>query len=173
MRTSALFTTGGTIEKVYDERQGVLENQRSIIDRMLTRLRLSGTHVRSMNLFSKDSLLMTDADRTVVLSAVQAALLSDVSGIVIGHGTDTLHLTGELLHREIPNPRCAIVLTGAMRPFEMRRSDAVQNLTEALFATGVLPPGIYCVFHGSALRFPGVRKDRDKGTFVRDSSLNP
>ncbi len=165
MRTIALFTTGGTIEKVYDERQGVLENQRSIIDRMLARLRLSGTHVRPMNLFSKDSLHMTDADRAVVLSAVKAALLSDVSGIVIGHGTDTLHLTGELLHRELPSPRCPIILTGAMRPFEMRRSDALQNLTEAIFATGVLKPGVYCVFHGAALPFPGVQKNRELGTF--------
>jgi L-asparaginase len=165
MRTIALFTTGGTIEKVYDERNGVLENQRSIIDRMLARLRLAGTHVRAMNLLSKDSLHMTDADRAVVLSAVQAALLTDVAGIVIGHGTDTLHLTGELLCKALPAPRCPIVLTGAMRPFEMRRSDALQNLTEAIFATGVVSPGVYCVFHGQALRFPGVQKNRELGTF--------
>jgi L-asparaginase len=60
-----------------------------------------------------------------------------------------------------------IVLTGAMRPYEMKRSDALQNLTEALFACGVLSPGVYCVAHGRALPFPGVVKDRDHGTFVR------
>jgi L-asparaginase len=54
-----------------------------------------------------------------------------------------------------------------MRPYEMKRSDALQNLTEALFACGVLPPGVYCVAHGRALPFPGVVKDRDHGTFVR------
>ena len=32
----------------------------------------------------------------------------------------------------------AIVLTGAMRPFEMERSDALQNLTEALLASSLL-----------------------------------
>ena len=60
-----------------------------------------------------------------------------------------------------------VVLTGAMRPFEMKQSDAFQNLTEAIFATGVLPPGVYCVAHGRALAFPGVRKDPERGTFVK------
>ena len=65
-----------------------------------------------------------------------------------------------------------VVLTGAMRPFEMKRSDALQNLTEALFATGVLGPGVYVVAHGRALPFPGVRKDKDSGTFVSGSLPN-
>jgi L-asparaginase len=54
-----------------------------------------------------------------------------------------------------------------MRPFEMKESDALQNLTEALFATGALPPGVFAVAHGRALRFPGVRKDAERGTFVK------
>jgi hypothetical protein len=48
----------------------------------------------------------------------------------------------------------------------MTRTDALQNLTEAIFATGSLEPGVYCVTHGRALRFPGVTKDRDRATFV-------
>jgi L-asparaginase len=50
----------------------------------------------------------------------------------------------------------------------MKHSDALQNLTEAIFATGILPPGVYCVAHGRALVFPGVRKDPERGTFVKD-----
>ena len=65
------------------------------------------------------------------------------------------------------SPRVPIVLTGAMRPFEMVRSDALQNLTEAIFATGVLEPGVYCVVHGRALAFPGVSKDRERRTFIK------
>ncbi|MFY9825521.1 MAG: asparaginase domain-containing protein [Thermoanaerobaculia bacterium] len=83
------------------------------------------------------------------------------------HGTDTLALTGEHLHAQLGGPRVPVVLTGAMRPFEMKHSDALQNLTEAVFATGVLPPGVYCVAHGRALAFPGVRKDTERGTFVK------
>jgi L-asparaginase len=72
------------------------------------------------------------------------------------------------LLKEIAAPQVPIVLTGAMRPFEMTRSDAQQNLTEAIFAVGLLDPGVYCAAHGRVLKFPGVRKDRERGTFVRD-----
>lgn len=171
-----LITTGGTIEKTYDEASGALANRRSIVGRMLARLRLIETSISTIELLSKDSLEMTDADRASIVQAVIAAggstgLTTRTDGIVILHGTDTLEKTGERLCADIPSPRVPIVLTGAMRPFEMKRSDALQNLTEAIFAAGLgaggmLAPGVYCVAHGRLLRFPGVRKDRARGTFV-------
>jgi L-asparaginase len=99
-----------------------------------------------------------------VLELLEAA--KPVAGVVVLHGTDTLEHTGERLAREL-SPPVAVVLTGAMRPFEMKRSDALQNLTEALFAAQALPSGVYCVAHGRALAFPGVVKDRELGTFRR------
>ena len=195
MRKITLITTGGTIEKTYDEQTGELVNRRSIVKRMLSELRLEGTEVEVVELMSKDSLEMTDADRRRVVAAVRAcgaggeagaaareagaaaqqagaaALEADVTGIVVLHGTDTLASTGETLAAEIPAPRVPIVLTGAMRPFEMKQSDALQNLTEALFAAGMLPPGVYCVAHGRALQFPGVSKDRKRGSFYRADGL--
>ena len=119
---------------------------------------------------SKDSLEMTGADRDRILEAVRSHGACEegmTKGIVVLHGTDTLALTGEHLHAELGGPRVPVVLSGAMRPFEMKHSDAFQNLTEAFFATGVLPPGVYCVAHGRALAFPGVRKDTERGTFVK------
>ncbi|MEK6700627.1 MAG: asparaginase domain-containing protein [Planctomycetota bacterium] len=172
MRHVTLITTGGTIEKTYDEQSGSLENRRSIVRVMLNRLRLEDTSVSIIELMSKDSLHMTEDDRRRVVEAVHtaggtSAPATECGGIVILHGTDTLALTGEALHSAYPAPRVPIILTGAMRPFEMKRSDAFQNLTEAIFAAGVLSPGIYAVAHGRALRFPGVSKDRDKGTFTK------
>ena len=179
MRRITLITTGGTIEKTYDEESGDLVNRRSIVRRMLDELRLEDTEVNILELMSKDSLYMTDSDRSRVVEVVHAVggaadgeePASDdgdeePAGVVILHGTDTLTDTGLRLLEEIPHPRVPIVLTGAMRPFEMKRSDALQNLTEAVFAVGVLPPGIYCVAHGRALKFPAVAKDRERGTFV-------
>lgn len=167
-----LITTGGTIEKTYDEASGSLANRRSIVRRMLARLRLVDTTISTIELLSKDSLDMTEEDRTAIVQAVRAAggspeLATQSTGIIILHGTDTLEKTGDRIVREIPSPRVPIVLTGAMRPYEMKRSDALQNLNEAVFAAGVLPPGVYCVAHGRALAFPGVRKDRDRGTFTK------
>lgn len=171
MRRLTLITTGGTIEKTYDESTGELANRRSIVGRMLRRLRLEDTDIRVVELMSKDSLHMTADDRGRVLEAALAAMGPAQSppltgGIVVLHGTDTLSKTGEHLCAGIATPRVPIVLTGAIRPYEMTRSDALQNLTEAIFATGVLPPGIYCVFHGRVLRFPGVVKDKSRRTFV-------
>jgi L-asparaginase len=178
MHRITLITTGGTIEKTYDEQTGALHNRRSIVGRMLRRLRLEDTQIFTHELMSKDSMLMTDDDRLRILEAVRAAggvgtpdeprpAAGPSQGIVILHGTDTLADTGELLAQRIAHPRVPIVLTGAMRPFEMTRSDALQNLTEAFFATGLLGPGVYVAAHGRTLAFPGVRKDRERGTFVK------
>ncbi len=165
-RSITIITTGGTIEKTYDEASGLLVNRGSILREMLGRLRLEDTSVSVIDLLSKDSLYMTDEDRKQILDATRETLAAgSTSGIVILHGTDTLCTTGELLHASL-RPNAPVILTGAMRPYEMTRSDALQNLTEALFATGVLPPGVYCVAHGRALKFPGVVKDKARGTFT-------
>jgi len=163
-----LLTTGGTIEKTYDEGTGELSNRRSIVPRMLKRLRLEDTNVSARVLMSKDSQHMTGEDRQTILKTVRA--VSDFAdAVVILHGTDTLAVTGELLERELPEKKVPIVLTGAMRPFEMVRSDALQNLTESLIATKLLSPGVYVCAHGRVLGFPGVVKSPGRGTFVEGS----
>jgi L-asparaginase len=55
-----------------------------------------------------------------------------------------------------------------MRPWELRSTDALQNLTEALVAVQILPPGVYVAMHNQVLKCPGVVKDRDAGTFVKE-----
>jgi len=165
MRTITLITTGGTIEKTYDEQTGQLLNRKSIVQRMLRRLRLEDTSIKIIELMSKDSLHMTEDDRAKIVETVRENA-PDCRGIVILHGTDTLCTTGECLFCGIPQPTVPVILTGAMRPYEMTRSDALQNLTESIFATGLLTPGIYACAHGRILRFPGIQKDRERGTFV-------
>jgi L-asparaginase len=171
MRHLVLLTTGGTIEKTYDEYAGTLTNRGSIVKRMLSRLRLEETDVQIRELMSKDSLYMTEIDREQIVAAVRTVTRDgeDTTGVVILHGTDTLCVTGEKLLRELGpgRPRTPIVLTGAMRPFEMKRSDALQNLTEACLAASLMPPGVYVAAHGRVLAFPGVTKDRERGTFVK------
>ena len=170
-RQVTLITTGGTIEKTYDEATGELSNRQSLVRRMLGELRLEETQITVLELMSKDSLEMTDDDRRRISDAARLAGAIDpetgCDGVVILHGTDTLADTGERILEDLGDRLTVpVALTGAMRPFEMKRSDALQNLTEAIFATGVLEPGVYVVAHGQALRFPGVFKDRDRGTLL-------
>ena len=45
-----------------------------------------------------------------------------------------------------------------MRPYELRHTDAVQNLTEALLAVQLISPGVYVAMHNRVIEFPGVVK---------------
>jgi L-asparaginase len=158
----ALISTGGTIEKTYDELRGVLDNQLSVLDAILASLELDGVALTRIRLMNKDSLHMTEEDHE---------LIATHDGIVICHGTDRLAVSGHRIHARLSAAgklTKPIVLTGAMRPYELRRTDAVQNLTEALCAVQILPPGVYVSMHNRVLAFPGVRKDYDRMTFVKD-----
>ncbi len=161
-----VFSTGGTIEKIYDEREGILHNSPSRFDHILSWMRLPTVQIDHQGLMGKDSLDMTDADRVLIKDAV-AAVMDEFDAILIVHGTDTLDQTGTLLHREIENPTVPIILTGAMRPFEFRDTDAFQNVYESLISCRLLSPGVYCVMHSKVLHFPDVHKDRKQLTFVK------
>lgn len=162
----ALISTGGTIEKTYDELEGVLENRVSVLDVMLASLMLNGLEITRVPLMNKDSLEMTPADHDLI-ARTAGAMAAEHDGVLIVHGTDRLAVTGERILEALAAPRVPIVLTGAMRPYALRRTDALQNLTEALLAVQVLPPGVYSCMHGTVLAFPGVVKDRERGTFVK------
>ena len=168
MKRIALISTGGTIEKTYDELAGVLANRVSVLDVMLASLQLRGITIDRVALMNKDSLEMTEDDHNFI-AATAAKQASTHDGIVIVHGTDRLAKTGDRMIEKIKSPRVPIVLTGAMRPYEMRSTDALQNLTEALTAVQILQPGVYVVMHSQVLQFPGVEKDPTRGTFVKAS----
>src|SRR5690242_5577600 len=134
-----VITTGGTIEKVYSEQTGNVQNLDTKIDRYFRLLRLPDADIQLTHLMNKDSLEMTDADRAQVLKTVQERL-KDPAPIVITHGTDTMIDTGLLLQKELAGLQFPIVLTGAMTPLGFEGSDGLQNLTESLFAARTLPP---------------------------------
>lgn len=162
----ALISTGGTIEKTYDELSGVLQNRVSVLDVMLGSLELRGVEIMRVQLMNKDSLDMTAEDHTMIAETADT-LTRTMDGVVIVHGTDRLAVTGERIVEVAKTPRRPIVLTGAMRPYELRSTDAVQNFTEALLAVQLLPPGVYVSMHNQVLKFPGVVKDRSAGTFIK------
>ncbi|MSP16096.1 MAG: asparaginase [Myxococcales bacterium] len=162
----ALVTTGGTIEKTYDALAGVLANRVSVLDVMLSELELRGVSLHRIPLMNKDSLDMTPEDHTLV-ATVAGERAADHDGVIVVHGTDRLTVTGERIVELWGRPATPIVLTGALRPYELRSTDALQNLTEALLAVQLAPPGVYVAIHNQLLEFPGVVKDRALGTFRR------
>ncbi|MCD6152035.1 MAG: asparaginase [Deltaproteobacteria bacterium] len=161
-----ILTTGGTIEKTYNERDGSLKNYHTILPEMLTGLRLPDLDVSYEQVVFKDSLEMTEDDRQRILASTKQAIPQS-DAIIILHGTDTMAETGELLNKELVDLRVPVILTGAMRPYKFRDTDALQNVTESLLAARLVSPGVYAVMHNRVLRFPGVVKDREKLTFTK------
>ena len=163
-----ILTTGGTIDKTYDEFQGSLRNEHTVIDVILDGLRTPDLEITNVEVMHKDSLYMTGEDREIIARAVcEAALTSDA--VVILHGTDTLSDTGELLVQKCSGLEIPVILTGAMRPYEFRDTDATQNVIEAMLASRLVDAGVYVAMHNRVLKVPGVAKDREKLTFVRNS----
>jgi L-asparaginase len=165
MQRIYVIATGGTIEKVYSEQTGNVQNLDNKIDRYFRLLRLPDADIQVTHLMNKDSLEMTDADRAQVLHLVRERL-TDPAPIVITHGTDTMVETGLLLQKTLRDLPVPIVLTGAMTPLGFEASDGLQNLTESLLAARVLPPGIYVVMHNQIFPVDRVRKDREASRFV-------
>jgi L-asparaginase len=162
----ALLTTGGTIDKTYNEHRGILDNFDSVLARILAGLRLPDLEIRHVEVMNKDSLFMDDGDRKMILEAVVSEQYGS-DAILITHGTDTLEKTGDFLHYHLNELHIPIVLTGAMRPYEFRDTDAVQNVTEALLAVRLMPPGVYVSMHNRVIAFPGVVKNREHLVFEK------
>ena len=90
-----LITTGGTIEKTYDESSGSLSNRESVINKYIfDSLRLPYTDVHIFNIINKDSLHFTDYDRTLLAKTISLQMEKG-NPIVILHGTDTMARSAE------------------------------------------------------------------------------
>ncbi len=160
-----IITTGGTIEKTYDEFDGSLENRgTSIKNRILSKLRLPYTNIKVLPILSKDSLYMDQADRELMANYIQQESVKG-SPIVVLHGTDTMSLTANFCFDKIKNLSVAVVFTGAMIPMGFEDSDATQNVTEALLSAKLLAPGFYISFHNQIFEVPFVQKNKEKRTF--------
>ncbi|MEA2001299.1 MAG: asparaginase domain-containing protein [Actinomycetota bacterium] len=158
-----IISTGGTIEKTYQPRSGELRNESSVLEHMLTQLELPELRIERVHLMNKDSLDMTEADHALIASEAHETATRS-RGVIVVHGTDRLAESGAATCA-LNRPPVPIVFTGAMRPYELRDTDALQNLTEALVAVRLLAPGVYLAIHNKVLAFPGVTKDHAAGTF--------
>ncbi|WP_417544884.1 asparaginase domain-containing protein [Marinobacter sp.] len=155
-----IFTTGGTIDKVYFDANSEFEIGESLVPELLVESNIhKGYSLQA--LLRKDSLEMTDEDRAQVLEAVTSC---DSHRILITHGTDTMPETAQTLSSLSDK---TIVLTGAMQPARMRRSDAVFNIGFAWAAVQLLPPGVYIAMNGEVFEAGAVRKNLKAQRFER------
>ena len=112
---------------------------------------------------------MTTEDHELIAHEVQKQSEKH-DGVIVIHGTDTLSVTGETINAHTENVQKPCVLTGAMRPWIMRNTDALQNLVESFAVVQLLPPGVNVAMHNRVLQFPGVIKDVKNMCFVKKES---
>ena len=153
-----IFTTGGTIDKIYFDQKsefqvgdpqanGVLERANVVLEYEVE------------SIIRKDSLDFSDEDRELIRQKVESTSLERV---VITHGTDTMIETAKAL-KNISGK--TIVMTGSMYPARFRDSDAVFNIGCAVTAAQILRPGVYIAMNGCIFKPHQVRKNVELNRF--------
>lgn len=153
-----IFTTGGTIDKIYFDQKSDYEVGAPEIGRILDEMKV-GFAFEISPLLRKDSLDITQADRTLIRDAVAACA---EKRILITHGTDTMVETAAALRRIVGK---TIVLTGALNPARFIGSDAVFNIGAAIAAVQLLPSGVYVAMNGRVFDGENVRKNLERNRF--------
>ncbi len=153
-----IFTTGGTIDKVYFDAKSKFEVGEPQILEVLREANLSIDYLVTP-LMRKDSLELTDEDREQVRKAVET---SPATRIVITHGTDTMTDTARTLAGIVGK---TIVLTGAMQPARFRFTDAVFNIASAMMAAQTLAEGVYITMNGQVFDPATTRKNVEMNRF--------
>lgn len=155
-----ILTTGGTIDKNYFDALSEYQIVDSGIPALLKEARVALPY-RLVEVMRKDSLELTDADRTLIAAAAREA---PEMRIVITHGTDTMTETAKLFAAQVPDK--TIVLTGALSPARFAETDAPFNLGMAFATAQVAAPGVWIAMNGQVFDGMKVRKDRAAGKFV-------
>lgn len=157
----AVFVTGGTFDKEYNEITGELYFKDTHVREILD-LGRSLLEVEIKKLMLVDSLNMTEKDRAKI---VQHCTDTKSKHILITHGTDTMGNTAKVLAGH--NIGKTIVLTGAMIPYKFGSSDGLFNLGCALAFVQALPHGVYVAMNGKCFRWDEVRKNKKSGRFEK------
>ena len=153
-----IFSVGGTIDKIYFDKLSEYQVGFPSIRDILDGLPIAFDY-EIESLLRKDSLDMSDEDRQLIKTRVEA---DSNTKVLITHGTDTMVETGKVLS-DITG-KC-IVLTGAMEPAHFKSSDAVFNVGVAVGAVSALPNGVYIAMNGRIFDPLRCRKNRDLGVF--------
>lgn len=155
-----ILNCGGTFNKRYNPNNGMLEVP--FDNDAITKI-LQSSHAKNniAGAIYKDSLDMDANDRKMLADII---LHSCEDTFVIVHGTDTMDKTAEFFDAIFEDKK--IVITGAMRPFEIDNIEATLNLGMACgFAKALEQNGIYICMNGQVAPWNKIKKDTTLGRF--------
>ena len=144
-----LLSTGGTIASKIDYRTGS-------VTPVLTAEELNSSvpelskiaNIDTKVLFSEYSENIMPEHWLKIAETIKEYTQSDYSGIIIAHGTDTMHYTSSYLSFSLAGFPIPIALVGSQRSSDRASSDAALNLIGAIkFLTKSKTNGIYIAMH--------------------------
>ena len=144
-----LLSTGGTIASKVDYRTGA-------VTPVLTAQELNSSvpelseiaNIDAKVLLSEYSENIMPEDWLEIASKIKEFEKSDYSGIIVAHGTDTMHYTSSFLSFALAGFPIPIALVGSQRSSDRASSDAALNLIGATkFITETKTRGVYIVMH--------------------------
>lgn len=153
-----IFTTGGTIDKEYFDAASAYHVGEPLVDEILREAGVT-TPFRTTRLMRKDSLELTDADRTAIRDAIHSV---EARSVVVTHGTDTMVETAQAIGEVA---RKTVVLVGSLAPARFRQTDALFNVGFAFAAAQTAPPGVWIAMNGRVFAPSNVRKNREANRF--------
>ncbi len=132
-----LFGTGGTIASRLDYRTGAVIPAFSPGELYGAVPELADVcNISTEKLFAVFSENMGPDQYMTLARAIGKEIANNVAGIVIGHGTDTLHHTAAALSFMVQDSPVPIILVGSQRSSDRPSSDAALNLIHASYAAG-------------------------------------
>ncbi len=155
-----ILNSGGTFNKRYNPLNGELEipYDNNAIEKILNSVDLD---YDLAGVVYKDSLEMDINDRKILVNIIME---SKDDTFIIVHGTDTIHETAEFLSEIFEDRK--IVLTGAMKPFEIDNIEASVNLGISIGFLGAQKDnGVYICMSGHVGMWDKIVKNRIKGKF--------
>ncbi len=145
-----LLSTGGTIASKIDYRTGAVTPTLTAQELNMSIPELSAiADVDARVLLAEYSENIVPQDWLQIAQEIQKYSDSDqYAGIVIAHGTDTMHYTSSFLSFALAGFALPIALVGSQRSSDRASSDAALNLIGAVqFVTKCKTSGVYVVMH--------------------------
>lgn len=132
-----LFGTGGTIASRLDYRTGAVIPAFSPGELYGSVPELADIcNLTTEKVFAVFSENMGPKEYISLAIAIGKEIKNGIDGIIIAHGTDTLHHTAAALTYMVQNPPVPIVLVGSQRSSDRPSSDAALNLMHSAVAAG-------------------------------------
>ncbi len=132
-----LFGTGGTIASRLDYRTGAVIPAFSPGELYGAVPELADIcNLTTEKLFAVFSENMGPDQYIALAKGIGKEIQNGIDGIIIGHGTDTLHHTAAALSFMVQNSPIPIILVGSQRSSDRPSSDAALNLIHAAYAAG-------------------------------------